>query len=76
MIVWCCVFIDLRFYIFAVSLLLVCAWRAVCMFVLGLSWFVFSVLFECFAGDVECVVDGGGFMVWASCHLCSIFFVL
>ena len=74
MIVWCCVFLDLRLYTFVVSSLFVRSWRAVCSFVLGVSLFVVSVLLMCSAGVVElCVVDGGGFMVWASCRLCCVF---
>jgi len=40
----------------------------------GGSLFVFIVLLVCSTGFVElCVVDGGGFMVQASCRLCFVF---
>ena len=55
--------------------LLVCLWRAVCRFAFVVSLFILSVLLVCSAGVVElCVVGGGGFIVWASCRLCSVFF--
>jgi hypothetical protein len=66
--------LDLRLYIFVVLSMFVCAWSAVYRFVWGVSLLVFSVLFVCSAWVVECVVDGGGFMIWASCRLCCVFF--
>jgi DMSO/TMAO reductase YedYZ heme-binding membrane subunit len=63
-IVWCCVFLDLMLYIVVAFSLIVCAWVAVCRFVLGVSSFVFSLLRLCSVGVVELyVVNGGGFMV-------------
>ena len=45
--------------------------------VLGGSLFVFIVLLVCSARVVELgVVDGGGFLVFASCWLCFVFVVL
>ena len=68
MIVSCCAFLDLRLYA------LMCV-GDVCRIVLGGSVFVFIVLLVYSAGVVElCVVDGNGFVVWASCRLCFFIF--
>jgi hypothetical protein len=67
MVVWCCVFLDLRLYA------LMCMGE-IHMSVFGGSLFVFIVLLVCSARVVELgVVSVGGFMMWATCRLCCVF---
>ena len=68
MVVWCCAFLYLRLYA------LMCVGE-VCGSVFGGSLFVFIVLLVCSAEVVVLsVVSVGGFMVWATCWLCCVFY--
>jgi hypothetical protein len=69
-VVWNCVFLDLRLYA------LMCV-EEVCGSVLGGSLFVFTVLLVFFAGVVELgVASVGGLIAWATYCLCCVFVVL
>ncbi len=68
--VCCCAFLDLRLYLF---LLL----GVVCWSILFFPVSVGIVLVVCGEGvTVVGVVGVGGFVMWAMCRLCCVFFVL